>query len=77
MLSSDLLLSIIEKQAFGVEYQPIITLDNQAIFAYEALSRFFDDDQQPIRPDLVFAALHDSPLTLHQVELAQKKLQLV
>lgn len=77
LLSSDLLLSIIEKQAFGVEYQPIIALDNQAIFAYEALSRFFDDEQQPIRPDLVFAALHDSPLTLHQVELAQKKLQLI
>ena len=44
LLSSDLLLSIIEKQAFGVEYQPIIALDNQAIFAYEALSRFFDDN---------------------------------
>lgn len=75
-LSNEVLLNIIDRKAYGVEYQPIISIDNQSVFAYEALSRFFDENDKLVRPDLVFAALHDSPLTLHQVELAQKKLQL-
>ena len=65
-----------EKQRYGVEYQPIVDIDNQEIYAYECLSRFFDADNIPIRPDLVYASLHDSPISLFQVEYQQKKLQL-
>jgi EAL domain-containing protein (putative c-di-GMP-specific phosphodiesterase class I) len=75
-ISKELLLYIIEQQTYGVEYQPIVSVDTKDIVAYEALSRFFDPHNSPVPPDLVFKALHNSPLTLHQVELAQKKLQL-
>jgi len=75
-ISPQLLLSLIEKQNFGVEYQPIIALNDKQIFAYEALSRFYDEQDNPIAPDLVYNALHHNPLSLFQVELAQKKLQL-
>lgn len=74
-ISLDSLLSIIEQKNYGVEYQPIISVDGQTIMGYEALSRFYHNEER-IPPDLVYATLHDSPFTLHQVELAQKKLQL-
>jgi EAL domain-containing protein (putative c-di-GMP-specific phosphodiesterase class I) len=70
------LIELIEKQRYGVEYQPIIDINNQEVMAYECLARFFNDEGQFIRPDLVYASLHDSPLSLFQVEYQQKKLQL-
>jgi len=70
------LVSLLEKQDYGVEYQPIIGIDNQQIYAYEALARFFDEKGHPIRPDIVYASLHASPLSLYQVEYQQKILQL-
>ncbi|MFQ5574246.1 MAG: EAL domain-containing protein [Terriglobia bacterium] len=76
VLSPQVVIDLIEKKRFGVEYQPIIDMSNQDIFAYEALSRFFDDSNKPIRPDLVYASLHSSPLTLFQVEYEQKIIQL-
>lgn len=66
-----------ENQRYGVEYQPIISLKSQEIYAYECLSRFFTHDGSSIRPDLVYSSLHDSPLSLFQVEYQQKKLQLL
>lgn len=65
-----------ENQRYGVEYQPIICIKNQDIYAYECLSRFWDKNSKAIRPDLVYSSLHDSPLSLFQVEYQQKKLQL-
>lgn len=76
ILSSTSLISLLENQSYGVEYQPIISLKTNEIFAYEALARFFNKGGQNIRPDLVYAALHNSPLSLFQVEYHQKKLQL-
>lgn len=75
-ISPQQLLSLIEKQNFGVEYQPIIALSDNRVFAYEALSRFYDEQDNPIAPDLVYNALHHNPLSLFQVEFAQKKIQL-
>lgn len=75
-LSATCLIDVIEKQRFGVEYQPIIDLKNNEIYAYECLARFFNQENQLIRPDLVFSSLHDSPLSLFQVEYQQKKIQL-
>jgi len=69
-------LFLIEQQRYGVEYQPIISVDNLTIFGYEALSRFYDANDVPIPPDAVYSALHHNPLSLFQVEMAQKKLQL-
>ncbi|WP_417528434.1 EAL domain-containing protein [Marinomonas shanghaiensis] len=76
VLSPQVLLELVESKRFGVEYQPIIELKTGDLFAYEALSRFRSVNGAFIRPDHVYAALHDNPLLLFQVELAQKKIQL-
>jgi EAL domain-containing protein (putative c-di-GMP-specific phosphodiesterase class I) len=75
-LSPSTLIELIESQRYGVEYQPIVCIKTQEIYAFECLSRFFNRDHSTIRPDLVYSSLHDSPLSLFQVEYQQKKLQL-
>lgn len=70
------LLSLMQEKRYGVEYQPIIAIDDNEIFAYECLSRFFAADNSRIAPDIVYASLHDNPLCLFQVEYEQKKRQL-
>jgi EAL domain-containing protein (putative c-di-GMP-specific phosphodiesterase class I) len=75
-LPATCLIELIDSQRFGVEYQPIIDLQSCEIFAYECLARFYDRHNNPIRPDFVYASLHESPLSLFQVEYEQKKLQL-
>jgi EAL domain-containing protein (putative c-di-GMP-specific phosphodiesterase class I) len=70
------LIELIESQRYGVEYQPIVDLKSKDIMAYECLARFSDSNKQNIAPDIIYAALHDSPLTLFQVEYQQKLLQL-
>lgn len=74
--SKSQLLDIIQGQRFGVEYQPIIELKSNQTVAYEALSRFYTSEGDLVRPDMVYAALHENPITLFQVEYAQKRLQL-
>lgn len=75
-VTQKMLLELVESRRFGVEYQPIVEMKTREIFAYEALSRFRSAVGEFIRPDYVYAALHDNPLLLFQVELAQKKIQL-
>ena len=75
-LNPKCLIDLIERKRFGVEYQPIIDCSSNDIFAYEALARFYNADNTTIRPDLVYASLHSSPLSLFQVEYQQKRLQL-
>lgn len=75
-LSAAVLLELMDEKRFGVEYQPIVRLDNNEIYGYECLSRFFDQQNNAIRPDLVYASLHKNPLSLFTVEYQQKKLQL-
>jgi len=70
------LIELIESQRYGVEYQPIVDLKSKDIMAYECLARFTDKDNNNIPPDVIYAALHDSPLSLFQVEYQQKLLQL-
>jgi len=70
------LINLLKNQRYGVEYQPIINVTNQEVYAYEALARFFDENNQKMSPDSVYAALHHSPLSLFQVEFEQKQLQL-
>ncbi len=70
------LIELIETQRYGVEYQPIVDLKSKDIMAYECLARFTDKDNNNIPPDIIYAALHESPLSLFQVEYQQKLLQL-
>jgi len=75
-LQSTELINLIHNQRYGVEYQPIVDMRNNEIYAYEALSRFFTESYKAIPPDAVYSALHSSPLTLFQVEYQQKIIQL-
>lgn len=75
-LSTEVLLSLLDSQRYGVEYQPIISPNSREVVAYESLSRFYDQQGQAIRPDWVYAAYHHNPLSLYQVEYQQKQLQL-
>ncbi|TDO96818.1 EAL domain-containing protein [Marinomonas balearica] len=75
-LSQSTLIDIVQAQRYGAEYQPIVSLETGETFGYEALSRFYDKQGDLVRPDVVYAALHDNPITLFQVEYAQKKVQL-
>lgn len=75
-LNAPQLLELMETKRYGAEFQPIISTNGGEIFAYECLSRFFKQGGESIRPDHVYASLHDNPLSLFQVEYDQKKLQL-
>ena len=67
---------LMQHQCFGTEYQPIVELKTGDTLAWEALARFYDDNDTPIRPDWVFEALHRDELSLFQVEYRMKALQL-
>lgn len=75
-LPASLLLEVLGRRRFGVEYQPLINTKTGEIEAYEALARFYDQSGMTLRTDHVFHALHDSPLTLFQVEYQMKQLQI-
>lgn len=70
------LLELMSRQDFGVEYQPIIDPLTGALHAYEALARFTDRAGRPLPPDLVFRAFHDSPLSLFELEFKVKRGQI-
>ncbi|MCP4597249.1 EAL domain-containing protein [Neptuniibacter sp.] len=70
------LLDLIERQRFGVEYQPIIDAHKGEVIGYEALARFYTQTGERVSPLDVFRTLHDSPLLLAQVELQLKRIQL-
>lgn len=71
-----LLDELLLEERYGVEYQPIVEVKSQEIYAFECLARFFDASNQAVPPDLVYRVLHDTPLKLCEVEYQQKKLQL-
>lgn len=75
-LSPAVLLSLLEGNGLGVEYQPIIRLQDDQVVGYEALARFRHLRSGVLPPDQVFRALHSSPLSLFQLEWRIKQLQL-
>lgn len=76
-VSARVLIDLIEGRRFGVEYQPIVSLDNESVMGFEALARFYNDDGSLLAPQRVFDSLHASPLTLYKVEYEMKRLQLI
>lgn len=74
--ASPVLIELIERERYGVEYQPIVDVKSQDIYAFEALARFYDRNQRSLPPQQVYAALHQSPQYLFRVEYQQKVLQL-
>lgn len=75
-LSPAVLLELLGGTGLGVEYQPIIRTAGQQVLGYEALARFRLPSGQRLPPDRVFRSLHDSPLSLFQMEYRVKQLQL-
>lgn len=67
---------LFSRREHGVEYQPIVSVTDGSILAYEALARFIDRHGRPLRPDLVFEAFHASPLSLFELELRVKESQI-
>ncbi|WOT03736.1 EAL domain-containing protein [Shewanella youngdeokensis] len=59
----------------GAEYQPLVNPHTQAIYGYEALSRFYQQDGSCIAPNIVFEQLHAHHEQLSQVELLAKTFQ--
>ncbi|MFN4236089.1 MAG: EAL domain-containing protein [Vogesella sp.] len=75
-ISTHTLLDILEQQRIGAEYQPIKHVHTLQTVGHEALARFYDDKQQAVAPQDVFAALHASPITLVQAEQLSKRWQI-
>ncbi len=74
-ISPAILLDLLNGKGLGVEYQPIVSTADQSILGYEALARFRLSSGCRLRPDRVFRALHDSPLSLFQMEYRVKQWQ--
>lgn len=72
----DLIYELIDKQRYGVEYQPMVCTRSNSIMAYEALARFYTHDNQIIPPVIVFDILHDDLDSLRKVEFDLKKVQI-
>lgn len=74
-LTLDTIVHILATHSIGVEYQPIICLDDRSIYAYEALSRFsIGSVRYP--PNMVFEAVHNHFDLFFLLEAAAKEVQL-
>ncbi|MEA2110792.1 MAG: EAL domain-containing protein [Campylobacterota bacterium] len=73
---NDTIVSIIANQTISTEYQPIISIDNRTIYAYEALARFQVDGVN-IAPNEVFSLCHEDPDVLFLLESMVKQKQLL
>lgn len=75
-LNPSQLLDLLHHRRYAVEYQPLICVAHQEVWAYEALARFLTANGTLLPPQAVFSALHNSPLSLYQAEAEMKELQL-
>lgn len=70
------LLAVLGVDRCAVEYQPIVGLHDQQVYAYEALARFYRKNNESVSPLSVFQALHSNPKLLGRCELQLKKYQI-
>ena len=75
-LNPDEVLDVILARRFGVEYRPIIGLQGDEIFGYQASARFWAHNQRQLSAGRLFSRLHENPLLLFYTELEMKKLQI-
>lgn len=66
--------SILQRKTINTEYQPIVSLRDDSIMAYEALARFFIDAKF-VPPDQVFEVCHKDLALFYHLEVAVKKHQ--
>ncbi|TGM60132.1 EAL domain-containing protein [Leptospira adleri] len=67
--------NILENGNFNTEYQPIVSLENESVFAYEALARFRIEGSD-LSPDFVFKELHDHEELFFEFEKNLKRFQI-
>ncbi|CAG0949477.1 putative cyclic di-GMP phosphodiesterase PdeC [Methylophilaceae bacterium] len=70
------ILDVVIAQRFGVEYQPIVSVQAEEVVGYQASARFWTREQQALDTGKMFAHLHQNPLLLFHTELEMKKLQI-
>lgn len=70
------LLDVLLGRRFGVEYQPIVSVQAEEVIGYQASARFWTRASQPLDAGQMFAHLHQNPLLLFHTELEMKKLQI-
>lgn len=70
---------ILQDDRLDIHFQPIITIKDKKVFAYEALTRAYDTDEKPISPVTLFEQARKEKLTLqldnHVREKAVKNLE--
>ncbi len=75
-LSATNMLDVLLNKRFGVEYQPIVSVQAEEVVGYQASARFWTKELQPLDTGKMFAHLHQNPLLLFHTELEMKKLQI-
>jgi EAL domain-containing protein (putative c-di-GMP-specific phosphodiesterase class I) len=65
---------ILQNKTINTEYQPIVSLEDDRIMAYEALARF-SIDAKFVPPDQVFEVCHKDLALFYHLEMAVKKHQ--
>lgn len=66
--------SILQKKTIHTEYQPIVSLRDDSVMAYEALARF-ESEGSRLPPDQVFEVCHKDLALFYHLEMAVKKHQ--
>ncbi len=67
--------SILEEKTYYSEYQPVMETATGEIYAYEALARFWYEDEE-LPPEELFRGLHPDPEMLGALESSVKNFQL-
>lgn len=75
-LSATGMLDVLLNKRFGVQYQPIVSVQGEEIVGYQASARFWTKEMQALDTGKMFAHLHQNPLLLFHTELEMKKLQI-
>jgi len=73
-ISDETIKHIIETKTYYTQYQPILSIKDQEIYAYEALARFKHGDNH-LPPDIVFGHCHHNLELFYQLEYQTKKTQ--
>lgn len=70
------LLDVIFGRRFGVEYQPLVSVQSGQVIGYQATARFWTNTNRLLHTGKMFRCLHRNPLLLFHAEYELKKLQI-
>lgn len=73
-ISDETIKHILETKTYYTQYQPILSIKDEKIYAYEALARF-KHEGNILPPDIVFGQCHHNLELFYQLEYRTKKIQ--